>query len=134
RNPNPPAGVPPIALTEGDEVRVYEGTPLEGPIGEPLARRLIHGYYACISHVDAQVGRLLDELDRLGLADNTIVVLWGDHGFHLGEQGHWGKATNFEVGTRVPLIVRAPGIKAAGSRCDRLVELVDLYPTLCDLA
>jgi arylsulfatase A-like enzyme len=76
----------------------------------------------------------LDELDRLGLADNTIVCLWGDHGWHLGEQGLWCKKTNFEASVRSPLIVRAPGQKAPGSQCDALVEFVDIYPSLCDLA
>ena len=77
---------------------------------------------------------MLDELDRSGLRDNTVVVLFGDHGYHLGEQGLWGKTTNFELDTRVPLIVRAPGMKAAGRPTSSLVELVDLYPTLAELA
>ncbi len=77
---------------------------------------------------------MLDELDRLGLRENTIVVFWGDHGYHLGENGIWGKGTNFELTTRVPLILSAPGMKAAGSKTSALVELVDLYPTLSELA
>jgi iduronate 2-sulfatase len=98
------------------------------------ARRLRHGYYACVSFVDAQIGRLLDALDRLGLRDNTIVVLWGDHGWHLGEHTLWGKQTNFEDATRAPLILSAPRTPAAGRKTDALVEFVDIYPSLCELA
>ncbi|MEZ6136245.1 MAG: sulfatase [Pirellulaceae bacterium] len=91
-------------------------------------------YYACVSFVDAQVGRLLDALDELGLAENTIVVLWSDHGYHLGEhQGIWQKRTLFEQSARAPLIARMPGQKSYGA-CQRIVEFVDIYPTLCDLA
>ena len=91
-----------------------------------------HGYYACVSYVDALVGRLLDELDRLHLSQNTLVVLWGDHGYHLGEQGLWTKANNFELSTRVPLVISSPG-SSAGNKTNALVELVDVYPTLADL-
>lgn len=92
-------------------------------------------YYACVSFVDAQVGRLLDALDELGLADNTIVVLWSDHGYHLGEhQGIWQKRTLFEEAARAPLIIRAPGMQGNGQACRRVVEFVDIYPTLGELA
>ncbi|MCK4998255.1 MAG: sulfatase-like hydrolase/transferase, partial [Anaerohalosphaera sp.] len=91
-----------------------------------------HGYYACVSYSDAQIGILLDELENLGLAENTIVVLWGDHGWHLGEHTFWGKHNTLNNALRVPLIVHAPGSKAG--KTDSLAELVDLYPTLCDLA
>jgi arylsulfatase A-like enzyme len=83
--------------------------------------------------MDSLIGRLLGELDRLGLRENTIVILWGDHGYHLGEQNIWGKLTSFELAARVPLIVRAPGRKAVGAN-SALVEFVDVYPSLCDLA
>jgi iduronate 2-sulfatase len=83
--------------------------------------------------MDAQVGRVLAELDRLGLRDNTIVVLWGDHGWQLGEHGLWNKHTNFEVATRSALVVSSPTQKQRGVRTDALVEFVDIYPTLCDL-
>ena len=84
--------------------------------------------------MDAQLGRVLAELDGLGLAENTIVVLWGDHGFHLGDHGMWCKHTNYEEATHIPLIIRAPKITKPGSRSHALVESVDLYPTLCELA
>jgi uncharacterized sulfatase len=97
------------------------------------ARQAIAGYYAAISFMDAQVGRVLAALDRLRLRDNTIVVFFGDHGFHLGEKGMWSKQTLFETSTHVPLLVSAPGIGNAGKASPRTVELVDLYPTLADL-
>ena len=81
-----------------------------------------------------RLGRLLDELDRLELTDNTVVVLWGDHGWKLGEHRSWCKMTNFEIDTRVPLLVRVPGARENGKRCSRLVEFVDIYPTLCEVA
>lgn len=132
-NSRPPEGVPPIAMEVGQSVRTYEGVPLMEPIDEQLSRHMAHGYYATVSYIDAQVGRVIDELERLELSENTIVVFWSDHGFHLGEQGLWNKATNFEAATRVPLIIRAPGIGGHGRTTDALTELVDLYPTLCDL-
>lgn len=115
------------------EMRSYRDIPKQGPVDDATARNLIRGYHACVSFIDAQVGRLLDELQRLGIADNTIIVLWGDHGWQLGEHGFWCKHTNFEVATRTPLFVVAPGV-AGGKVCERLVEYVDIYPTLCDLA
>jgi iduronate 2-sulfatase len=84
--------------------------------------------------MDAQLGRVLDELDRLRLADNTIIVLWGDHGWHLGDHGIWCKHTNYEQANRIPIIIAAPDITKPGSRSKALVETVDLYPTLCQLA
>lgn len=103
-------------------------------MSEEQARLLKHGYLASVSYIDSQVGRLLAALTEQGLDKNTIVVLWGDHGWKLGEHNSWCKMTNFEIDTRVPLIVRAPGRGENGKQCDRLVEFVDLYPTLCDLA
>ena len=98
-------------------------------------RKALQAYYATISFVDAQVGRLMAALDRLGLVDNTIVVLWSDHGYHLGEHnGIWQKRTLFEQASRTPLIIRAPGARGNGTACTRIVEFVDIYPTLTDLA
>jgi iduronate 2-sulfatase len=114
--------------------RQYRGVPAKGPLPEELSRNLWHGYLACVSYIDAQIGRILDALERLDLASNTIVVISGDHGFHLGEIGLWCKGTNFEAATRTPLIIHAPGMNASGRKTESIVELVGLYPTLCDLA
>ncbi len=95
-------------------------------------RNLVRSYLACTSFVDAQVGRLTEALTKAGIADNTIIVLWGDHGFHLGEKGITGKNTLWERSTRVPLIFAGPGVSAKG-RCTQPVELLDMYPTLCEL-
>jgi iduronate 2-sulfatase len=137
-NPTLPQGAPLMAANINRELRGYRDfnsapTPQQGTLSEAEARRLRHGYFASVSYIDAQIGRLLDQLDHLGLAQNTIVVLWGDHGWKLGEHNSWGKMTNYEIDTRVPLIVRAPGTPS-GQTCEGLVEFVDLYPTLCELA
>jgi len=92
-----------------------------------------HGYYACVSYVDAQVGRIMQTLDTLGLRENTVVILWGDHGWHLGEHNFWGKHNVMHLATNAPMIVAGPGVKA-GQKSDRLVEFVDIYPSLCDMA
>ena len=133
-NPFAPKEMPAKAGTSWGELRGYIGMPKKGPVPDDLARKLIHGYYACVSYTDALIGRVLDELDRLGLRENTIVVLWGDHGWKLGEHGMWCKHTNFELDTHVPLLISAPGMKARGGRTRALTEFVDIYPTLCDLA
>ncbi len=133
-NPFVPKNAPSVGMHSSFELRVRHGVPKSGPIPDDMARNLIHGYLACVSYVDAQIGRIIDELERLKLRDNTIIMLWGDHGWHLGEHTLWGKATNFEIATRCPLIVSAPGMKTAGGSSDALVELLDMYPTLCKLA
>ena len=96
-------------------------------------RMMRHGYFASTSYTDAQIGKVLAELDRLGLADNTIVVLWGDHGWNLGEHNFWGKHNTMHPAVNAPLMVRVPG-KAAGAKSGALVEFLDIFPTLCDLA
>ncbi len=123
-----------IASTTWGHPRTYTDFPNKGEPSEELVRELTRGYAACVSYVDAQLGRVLDELDRLDLSDNTIVIVWGDHGWHIGENHIWGKATNFELSTRAPLIVSDPRMKAAGHKTRALVEFVDIYPTLCELA
>ena len=130
----PPEGAPAYAPQFGGELRQYRDIPERGQLPDEQQRTLIHGYYAAVSYMDAQLGRVLDELDRLGLSENTIVVLWGDHGWHLGDHGIWCKHTNYEQATRIPLIVRAPNVTKPGTRTSALVETVDLYPTLCELA
>ena len=131
-NPERPKGAPEYAILPGGELRSYRDIPA-GPIPDELARQLRHGYYAAISYMDAQLGRVLDELDRLKLRDETIVVLWGDHGWKLGEHGAWCKHSNVENDTRAPLLISVPGMKTAGRRTASLVEFVDLYPTLAEL-
>jgi len=132
-NPFPPDAAPDEALHNWGELRRYLGIPAEGPLPDELARRLVHGYYAATSYTDAQVGRVLAELDRLGLSDNTVVVLWGDHGWQLGEHGLWCKHCNFNTSLNAPLIVRFAGL-GRGATSPALVEFVDIYPTLCELA
>ncbi len=121
-----------ISLHESFEMR-GQYTQLDVPDAETEARILQHGYNACVSFIDAQVGKVLAELDRLGLRKNTIIILWGDHGWHLGDYGTWGKHTCFEWALRSPLIVCMPGMQSTGAVCNGLVETVDIYPTLADI-
>jgi len=121
-----------MAMTSWGELRGYVGMPAKGPVSDDEARTLIHGYYACVTYVDVLVGKLMGQLEKLGLRDNTVVILWGDHGWKLGEYGSWCKHTNFEIDTHVPMILAAPGQKGK-QRTDALVEFVDIYPTLSDL-
>ncbi|TWT84290.1 Choline-sulfatase [Planctomycetes bacterium CA13] len=134
-----PNNSPAFAMNTMYELRDYmdfDGTPTprDGSLTEAQQRRLKHGYYASVSFIDALIGQLLDELERLDLADNTIVVLWGDHGWKLGEHNSWCKQSNYEIDARVPLIIRAPDASATIRKTNALVELVDVYPTLCELA
>jgi len=128
----PPVGAPAVAMHDSEEVRAYLDVPDEGPFSPELSSRLLRGYRSCASFVDAQVGRVLQALEEHGLAEDTIVVVWGDHGWHFNELGMWSKQTNFEQALRVPLIVRGGGV--AVGEVDSFVELVDLYPTLAGLA
>jgi iduronate 2-sulfatase len=166
----PPQGAPAFAPTNWGELRAYSDIPETGPLSDQQKLHLIHGYHAATSYMDAQLGRLLDALDETGFAQNTIVVLWGDHGWHLGDHGMWCKHTNYEQAARIPLIVAAPGVAQAARRngdaasrngdaasitslegdeksrelpilaaspfrkTGALVETVDIYPTLCELA
>ncbi len=122
-----------MGLHPSFELRVRSGIPKSGKIDDELATTLKHAYLACVSYVDAQIGKVMQELEASGLAKNTIVVVWSDHGWHLGDMGIWGKATNYEIATRVPLIIHAPNMKAKGKQTEALVELIDIFPTLCDL-
>lgn len=133
-NPFRPNDAPPYAVTDFGELRNYFGVPPSGPISDELARKLVHAYRAASSFTDANIGRVLAELDQLGLTENTIVVLWGDHGWKLGEHASWCKHSNMENDTNALLILAAPSAKAAGQSTSALVEFVDIYPTLCELA
>lgn len=127
-----PEGAPELAVRSWKELEGYRDIPEDGLLSKEKVAELRHGYYACVSYVDALVGRLLDELERLELREKTVILLWGDHGFHLGEQGLWTKANNYELATRAPLILSVPGQPNAGVACDALVEFVDMYPTLVE--
>jgi len=129
----PPAGAPDGAVHTFGELRSYHGIPNSGILSEGQARELIRGYYACVSYTDAQIGKVLNELNRLGLDENTIVVLWGDHGWNLGEHTMWCKHSTFETSMHAPLIVRAPGY-LEGRSTPALTEFIDIYPSLCELA
>ncbi len=131
-----PIDAPESAVHNFGELRKYAGIPPKGLVDPEFAREMIHGYYACVSFTDAQIGRVIAELDQLGLRDNTIIVLWGDHGWQLGEHGAWCKHSCFETSLHAPLLVVPPasmGI-AAGTRVRGLTEFIDIYPSLCELA
>lgn len=141
-----PSQIPPISFEEFSE-DIEQGmstnssfellgqydVPEGGLEDDAYTRKLRHGYCAAVSYVDAQVGKVLDELDRLNLSQNTIVILWSDHGFHLGELDSWGKHTAFEHAMRSPLMVRVPGMNSPGAMTQSLTETVDIYPTLVEL-
>ncbi|MBK1875965.1 sulfatase [Pelagicoccus mobilis] len=135
KNPKAPEDGAAMGLHASFELRTRHGIPKYGDIDDELARTLLHGYLACVSYVDAQIGRMINELEEVGERDNTIIIVWGDHGWHLGDMGIWGKATNYEISARVPLMIWTPDMPAGsrGKTTDALVELVDMYPTLCDL-
>ncbi|MEX2595137.1 MAG: sulfatase [Anditalea sp.] len=135
--PDIPENIHMASLHNSEEFNQYrlgeEKAGLENRLSEGYARKLRHAYYASVSYVDAQVGKVMDELERLGLSDQTIVVLWGDHGWHLGDHRVWGKHTLFETSLRSPLIIRAPGISAKVISPDKVVSSIDIYPTLMEL-
>ena len=128
-----PKNAPAESLHTSGELRAYAGIPKSGPVSEETALNMIHGYYACVSYSDALVGKLLNELERLEIDDNTIVVLWGDHGWNLGEHTLWCKHSCYETSMHAPLIVKAPNIKG-GNKTRGLTEFIDIYPALCELS
>jgi iduronate 2-sulfatase len=133
--PAPKSGAA-MGLHASFELRVRHGIPKYGEFDADLSRELLHGYLACVSYVDAQIGKVMKFLDEAGIRDNTIVIVWGDHGWHLGDMGIWGKATNYEIATRVPMMIQTPDMVKAvrGKKTDALVELIDMYPSLCELS
>lgn len=132
-NMQKPENAPDVCMHSFGELRNYTDVPDKGAMEKDFMRKLIHGYYACVSYTDAQIGKVLNELERLGLAENTIVVLWGDHGWNLGDHNLWCKHCNFEKVLHTPLILKAPG-KKENIKSNALVEYVDVYPSLCELA
>ncbi|OUW15802.1 MAG: iduronate-2-sulfatase [Opitutales bacterium TMED158] len=130
-----PEGAPDYAVKRRGEITAFKPVPTQDVIYEDdLKRDLIHGYYASVSYMDAQLGRVLDEVERLGLDENTIIVLWGDHGWHLGDHGSWTKHSNYEQSNRIPIIFHAPGVAKPGRSSKQLAETVDIYTTLSSLA
>ena len=144
-NPHAPSDMPGSAWNSFSGMREYsdcsaEGTGIEN-IGEPNVtysdpkiKELRRAYYAAVSYADQQLGRVIQELHLLGLADNTIIVFLGDHGWQLGEHSEWTKETNFEIAHRVPLMLHIPGVIDSYMASDKLVELVDIFPTLVEAA
>jgi arylsulfatase A-like enzyme len=126
--PTTPEGFPKASVTRNGDLFI------DRDASQDEARQMLQAYWASVSFTDWNIGRVLAELDRLKLRDKTVVVFWGDHGYHLGEKGKWSKhGSLFEVGTRVPLIVSAPGAKGNGRSSPRTVQSLDIYPTLCEL-
>ena len=151
KNPDVPKDFPPIArgigeITSYDDIKPFFdmskcSTDVQASfygkecrIPDDYTRKLRRAYYACISYTDAQVGRVIDELNDLGFADNTVIVLWADHGWQLGEHNHWTKHTNFEDATHVPFMIHVPGVTDKGIRTKALVELIDIFPSITELA
>jgi len=130
-----PENVNLMSLHDSPEIKSYQLTDekpsLQAKVSDEYARTLRHAYFASVSYIDAQVGKLLDELERLGIAENTIVVLWGDNGWHLGDNRVWGKHTIFEKSLRTPLIIKIPGI-TKGKSIEKVVSSIDIYPTIMD--
>lgn len=131
---NHPAGAPSYAGKRGGEIVNYSPLSVENLKTDKIQKTLLHGYYATTTYTDAQIGKVTKALDNLGLSKSTIIVLWGDHGWHLGDHGYWTKHTNYEQSNRIPLLFVAPGIAQKGATTSQLAETVDIYPTLAELA
>ena len=139
-NPDVPEGAPLLTMNSMYELRHYDGF---GHIGHPTsdfrmsedtARILKHGYYASVSYVDALLGDLFTHMKQLGIYENTIIIVWGDHGWKLGDHNSWGKMTNYNIDLQVPLMIRYPKQTKRGAQTFALTELVDMFPTICELA
>ncbi|OHX64076.1 sulfatase [Flammeovirga pacifica] len=134
KNPFLPEGMPSVAKTTYGELRAYRTIPRKGNIGEDMAKKLKHGYYASVSFSDYLLGELIDELKKQGLYDNTIIVLWGDHGWQLGEHTFWAKHTAFDIALRVPFIIKPQAsLNGEEGMTEGFAEMVDVFPTLCEL-
>ena len=131
-NPYIPKGAPAASIHDSFELRAYKDIPDTGKISDQKAKQLKHGYYECVSYFDALIGELITELKQLKLYDDTIIILWGDHGFQLGEHTMWCKHCNYETSLKAPMIVRVPGMNN-NIQIDGLTEFVDIYPSLCEL-
>ncbi|MCU0443736.1 MAG: sulfatase [Microscillaceae bacterium] len=135
QNFHPPLDAPDYAYLNGGDLYRYADIEGRYKVSPQKAKELIRGYYAATSYSDAMIGLIINELQKLGLKENTLIVLIGDHGYHLGENGAWCKQTNFEIATRSPfIIVPSTNYALAGAKCEAMVEFVDIYPTLADLA
>jgi arylsulfatase A-like enzyme len=132
-NPFIPKNAPSASIHNSPELRVYTDIPKRGKISDKKAKELKHAYYACVSYADKLIGDVIGELKKIGLYDNTVIVLIGDHGYQLGEHTMWTKHTNYEISLNAPMIVRVPGMKK-NIEITGLTEFVDIYPTLCQLA
>ncbi len=128
-----PETTPRQAFHNFGELRNYSGIPKNGDLSHEMNIKLLHGYYACVSYVDAQIGLVLKELKELGLDENTVVILWGDHGYNLADHKMWAKHCNFESSLHVPMMIKIPG-KTKGQRSDAITEYIDIYPSLAELA
>lgn len=124
---------PKEAFHNSVELRHYSGVPKKGPVSEELANKLIHSYYASVSYTDAQIGKILAALQELELDENTVIILWGDHGWNLGDHQLWCKHCNFESSLHVPLMLKVPG-QTSGKHTTALAEYIDIYPSLSELA
>ena len=138
-NPHLPQGAPLFTMNSMYELRHYDGFghighPTKYQMQEDTARILKHGYYASVSYVDALFGQLVDHLKSLNIYDNTIIIVWGDHGWKLGNHNSWGKMTNYNIDLHVPMMIRYPNQKMRGVQTFALTELVDIFPSLCELA
>ncbi|MDN3696678.1 sulfatase [Vibrio cortegadensis] len=133
-----PKGAPRFAIKRGGEIMSFtepKNAEKRGLVNDKeVAKKLVHGYYASVAYMDAQVGKVLAKLEETGLDENTIVLLWGDHGFHLGDHGSWTKHSNYEQATRIPVIIKAPGVTKQNTSTSQIMETVDIYPTIVKLA